>query len=439
VSRAAANKPGATERGAIGDAIGSRGPMSRFPARLRQEEGDHCAPGRQCLPRAGLEVNMKRNVLATLGVALLLGWRPAAAPMTVTNIWGPPGEMCTVSAPCTNTFAYPIPQGRTTTIDVEGQFVDLSTGLEASPSSDITVTSAGQSSSHKLVRIAVQSDAAPGVRTIKLHYLVETNGPDTFKIMILRAGKVTSITTPTPDDYFNDVTVTFNGQHLDNAKAYVVPTTIGTFSVGGSQFPQTTTLTQTTATATVTQSTSSQASVKVHFIGGPFAEAKATVILYDGQISNQDECLQHRAFCYQGIDPGTLAAQSTFDVVGPNAVSSITFPTGSQVRVGSPVTVRIRLVKPVQDSQGATVHWQVVPSTSFHPAAGSGTSFSPTHDNIVTIAQNEQFKDVTVQLVSLPAGCGKLGCSATVQTRMVNFTNDQPPYLRLAQFQIVAQ
>lgn len=381
---------------------------------------------------------MKRSILATLAVMLLLSWRPWAAPMTVTNIWGPPGEMCILTAPCNNTFPYPIPQGRTTTIDVEGQFVDLSTGLEVSPAADITVTSAGQSSSHKLVKIAVQSDAAPGVRTVKLHYAVEVSGPDTFKIMVLRGGKVTSISTPTPNDYFNDVTVTFNGQHLDNAKAYVVPTTTGTFSVGGAQFPQVVTLTHSNATATVTSSTSTSASVKVHFDGGPFAEAKATIILFDAQLTNQDTCLQHRVFCYQGTDTSGLAqnGQSTFDVVGPNAVSSITFPSGSQVTVGSQLIARITLVKPSQETNGTVVRWQVIPSTSFAQAAGSGTQFSPTHDNSVTIPFHSQFKDVTVQLVSLPAGCGKRGCAGTLQTRMVKFDIDQPPYLRLVQFQI---
>jgi len=382
---------------------------------------------------------MRRSVLATLAVALLLSWRPWAAPMTVTNIWGPPGELCIVTAPCNNSFPYPIVQGHTTTIDVEGQYVDLSTGLEVSPSADVTVTSAGQSSSHKLVKIAVQSDASPGVRTVKLHYLVETNGPDTFKIMILRAGKVTSITTPTPGDYFNDVTVTFNGQHLDNAKAYVVPTTTGTFSVGGSQVPQVVTLTQTNATATVTSSTPTSASVKVHFDGGPFAEAKATIILFDAQLTNQDECVLHRVFCYQGSDPSTGSfpnGQSTFDVVGPNAVSSITFQSGNQVTVGSQLIARITLVKPSQDQNGTVVHWQVIPSTSFAQAAGSGTPFSPTHDNSVTIPFHSQFKDVTVQLVSLPKGCDRRGCAGTFQTRMVKFDIDQLPYLRLVQFAI---
>jgi hypothetical protein len=380
---------------------------------------------------------MRRSILATLAVVLFLSWRPWAAPMTVTNIWGPPGEICILTAPCNNTFPYPIPQGKTTTIDVEGQFVDLSTGLEVSPSSDVTVTSAGQSSGHKFVKIAVQSDAAPGVRTVELHYLVETNGPDTFKILILRGGKVTSITTPTPPDYFNDVTVTFNGSHLDNAKAYVVPTTTGTFSVGGSQVPQVVTLTQTNATATVTSSTSTSANVKVHFDGGPFAEAKATIILFDAQITNQDMCLQHRVFCYQGSDAsGATNGQSTFDVVGPNAVASITFPSGSRITVGSPLTARITLVKPSQDQNGTVVHWQVIPSSSFAQAAGSGTPFTPTRDNVTTVPFHSSFKDVTVQLVSLPAGCGKAGCAATLQTRMVKFDIDQLPYLRLVQFQI---
>jgi hypothetical protein len=359
---------------------------------------------------------------------------------TIDRIYGPPGELCTVSAPCNNSFPYPIRQGHSPTIDVEGQFVDLSTGLEIS-GSGVTVSTVGTSSSNRQIRVSVSADAAPGPRTIKLHYAVELNGPDHFLITVLRAGVVTSVTAPVQTQYFNDVNITLHGQKLDNLGVLVLPTTIGTFSVGGSQLPQVVTLTQTDATASVVTQSATAPVIGVNFIGGPFAEAKATILVFDKQIT-ADTCKLHRVFCHAGIDSDQVGGD-TFRVIGPNAVSSITFPITNTVGPGSLLTIKITLVRPAK-SGGETIRWQVLPSDSFAAVAGSGTQFSPTGntstgDNSVIIPQGDQSKELTVQYQQVPAGCGRSGCSGQVRTRMVNFNVDQLPFLRLATFTMLSR
>lgn len=373
-------------------------------------------------------MHVTKHLLRALAMAsLLLAGYATPASATITNIWGPPGELCIVSAPCGGSFRYPIRQGRAPVLDIEGQYVDLSTGLEVS-GSGVTVTTTGTSSSHRLIRVSVSASAAPGVRTVKLHYAVELNGPDHFDIIVLRAGKVTAAPNANAADYFNDVNASFQGDSLDNAGVIMLPEKIGTFSVGGSQVPQVVTLTQSVGSATMASSTSTLDTVKFHFDGGPFAEAKATVLLFDKQIDS-NVCLMHRTFCYTGLD-NSSTNESTVHIIGPNAVSSITFPFGGSVRTGSPITARIQLVRPAATL--IEVRFEVVPATSFTTAAGSGTSFNPNGVNAVKII-TDQSKDATIQLVSLPAGC-RDQCSGQFRTRMVNFTIDGPPYLREAPF-----
>jgi len=378
---------------------------------------------------------MKRTLLVVLTAAVAIGVRTSAAPRTVTHIYGPPGQLCTTTAPCDNTFPYPIVQGTAPVIDVEGQFVDLSTGLEVTPSTGVAVSTPpnGTSSGNHQVKVSVSADAEPGIRTVKLHYAVELNGPDTFKICIVRAGRVTAIPQPQPTDYFNDVNVTINGSKIDNAGVVVLPETIGAYSVGGAQLPQVVTLTQTTGTASIVSSSSAQTVVKVHFNGGPFAEAKGTLLLYDKQLDDngRDLCQLHRIFCYTGLDGPTGSLnpnQSTFDAVGPNAVSSVTFPQGDSVTPGSQLTFQIKLVKPAK-AGGEVVEWTIIPAASFVEATGSGTPFDPTHPNRVTIPAGDQFIQRTVQFKTPPAGCA-LTCTGQISTRTVKFNVDQLPYLR---------
>ena len=384
---------------------------------------------------------MRRLIQAILVVAGFVMLQASPAQATIDHIWGPPGELCTVSAPCNNSFIYPIPQGHSPTIDVEGQFVDLSTGLEVTGGSGVSVSTVGTSSSNRHIKVVVGPDAAPGPRTIKLHYAVELNGPDHFQITVLRAGVVSSITAPDQPEYFNDVNITLHGEKLDNLGVIVLPTTIGTFSVGGSQFPQApVTLTQTDATASVVTQGVTAPVIGFHFIGGPFAEAKATILLFDKQVT-ADTCRLHRFLCYAGIDSDQHG--DTFHVIGPNAVHSITFPIASTVGPGSLLTIKITLVRPAK-SGGETIRWQVLPSDSFAAAAGSGTQFSPTGDtstgdNRVVIPQGDQSKELTVQYHRVPSGCGLTGCTGQIRTRMVNFNVDQLPFLRLATFNMLSR
>lgn len=372
-----------------------------------------------------------RALMAAAGMLAVAA--PASA--TITNIWGPPGEICILTQPCGGGFHYPVRQGRTIVLDIQGQFVDLSTSLAVS-GSGVTVSTAGTSSSHRLIRVAVSSGATPGLRTVTLHYAVELNGPDRFQILVLRGGRVRSVPNPDPSAYFNDVTVAFNGTNLANAGVVVLPDKTGTFSVGGSQLPQVITLTQSTATGTVASSSDTQVNVRLHFNGGPFAEAKATVLLFDRQIAGS-LCQQHRVFCYTGTDNSNGNGESTAHIIGPNAVSSITFPFGARVTLGSPITARIKLVRPAK-ATGETIVYEVVPSTSFNTAAGSGTRFDRTVRNSVHVPGGNGSSDVTLQLVGLPAGCAG-SCSAQFKTRMVNFTVDQPPFLQIAEFTIASR
>jgi hypothetical protein len=373
---------------------------------------------------------MTRGVRASTLAALFLAAYATPAHATIKNIWGPPGELCKVTAPCTGTFHYPIPQGRAVVLDIEGQFVDLSTGLDVS-GSGIAVSTDHTSSSNRFIRVSVSGDATPGLHTVTLHYAVELNGPDHFQILVLHGGKAQSVVPSNPASYFNDVSVTLQGHDLDNVGVIVLPAKVGTFSVGG-QVPQVVTLTQSVATATVS-GTGTQAVVRFHFDGGPFAEAKATVLLFDKQIA-ADVCETHRDLCYRGIDSSSTN-ESTVHVTGPNAVSAITFPFGSSVRVGSPITARIKLVRPAK-AEGETVRFEVVPSTSFIAAPGSGTVFRPNGVNSVLVPGGDQTKDVTLQLTELPEGC-RSTCSAQFRTRMVNFTLDELPFLRSVSFSVL--
>src|SRR5262249_53991843 len=122
-----------------------------------------------------------KSALRALAIAsvILVGYS-APAFATITNVWGPPGELCFLSQPCGGGFNYPIRAGRTIVLEVEGQFVDLSTSYE--PDSGLSVTKNSASSSHLKLNVTAHSSATPGVHTIKIHYAVELNGPDVLHV-----------------------------------------------------------------------------------------------------------------------------------------------------------------------------------------------------------------------------------------------------------------
>jgi len=78
---------------------------------------------------------------------------------------------------------------------VKGQFVDLSTRVEIS-GSGVSVSfgqRTGGSNSSIEVKFNVDDSASLGERTVKLRYAVETSGPDTFNVQVVRGGQVNSI------------------------------------------------------------------------------------------------------------------------------------------------------------------------------------------------------------------------------------------------------
>ncbi len=86
---------------------------------------------------------------------------------------------------------------------------------------------------------------------------------------------------------------------------------------------------------------------------------------------------------------------------------------------------------------GETVHWQLVPSTVFEAAPGSGITFSTTGLNQVRIPPGDEFVIVTVRLAQVPSGCPETGCQAEIQTRMNNLNTDQAPFFKKASFTIL--
>jgi hypothetical protein len=135
-----------------------------------------------------------------------------------------------------------------------------------------------------------------------------------------------------------------------------------------------------------------------------------------------------------------------------NTLSSIFIVNGNSVRVGGLLTIQINLVRPAKlglnlpglgPSKGGAiqggeiVHWQLVPSSVFEAAPGSGTTFSPTGLNQVRIPGGNTLVRLTVRLKETPSGCPlQQGGSAEVQTRMGNINTDQPPFFKSARFTI---
>lgn len=117
--------------------------------------------------------------------------------------------------------------GKQTSMLVKGQYVDLSTRVEIS-GSGVSVSfgqRTGGSNSSVVVLFNVSSSAALGDRTVKLRYAIETSGPDTFTVKVVRGGTVDSIERvftnrhipPTAIPVNQRVRLVFSGTRIGNA------------------------------------------------------------------------------------------------------------------------------------------------------------------------------------------------------------------------------
>ena len=133
----------------------------------------------------------KKNLitLSLTAIFILAGATSAMATITGISSDGCPGTTCQPS------FVSPIVAGKQMTVAVNGQYVDLSTRVEIS-GSGVSVSygdRAGGSNSSIVVKFNVDSSAALGERTVKLRYAIETNGPDTFQVKVVRGGRIDQI------------------------------------------------------------------------------------------------------------------------------------------------------------------------------------------------------------------------------------------------------
>ncbi len=122
-------------------------------------------------------------------VVMLLTASSAMATITGISSDGCAGTTCLPS------FVAPIVAGKKMSVTVKGQYLDLSTGVEIS-GSGVSVSygnRSGGSNTFIVVKFNADGGASLGERTVKIHYAVETNGPDTFKVRVVRGGSVDQI------------------------------------------------------------------------------------------------------------------------------------------------------------------------------------------------------------------------------------------------------
>jgi hypothetical protein len=173
---------------------------------------------------------MKQHLMfLSLAVILILGTCGSAL-ATIASIQS---DLCPNPA-CLPGVVHPIVAGKQTSMVVKGQYVDLSTGVEIS-GSGVSVSygdRVGGNGSHIVVRFNVSSSATLGERTVKLHYAIETNGPDTFKVRVVRGGSIDQIQQRIPGliagttrliaanaiPINQRVTLVFSGSRLGNAR-----------------------------------------------------------------------------------------------------------------------------------------------------------------------------------------------------------------------------
>ena len=121
---------------------------------------------------------------------------------------------------CSPSVVQNISPNKTFSFEVIGQFVDLSTGVQIDDPA-INVSYGARKSgagSSIIINFVVGSNATIGDHTVKMRYLVETNGPDMFKVHVVNRGTIGQIT-PTNNIPINQVVqLTVTGTKLSRAQ-----------------------------------------------------------------------------------------------------------------------------------------------------------------------------------------------------------------------------
>jgi hypothetical protein len=318
---------------------------------------------------------------------------------------------------CTGTEPYSLLPGKTVTVTLLGQFVDLATAVEVTGPAGVSASGVGTASSSKTIRLTVTNNATPGVRTLKLRYLVETSGPDTLELVVLRPGIIGNITAPTPTEPFRFADFRIAGTNLENADVHVK-----SYGSGGNFAAR---ILSSSPTEVVVSLQSRTANVRINGVMRLFDKAGGKACALDAR------------YCYQKASGGS---DITFSVVGPNFVSLIAalkedtpdYQAWSENIIEENVLKIIVTLKEAAKTGGEQIFWQVTPATSFVPAVGSSTTYSSSGVNSVTVPAGQTRQELRIKLERLPAGCPSQGCVAQVQAK----TQGQPEYL-IQTFQMI--
>lgn len=331
------------------------------------------------------------------------------------------GRMCGSTQGCPGKGPIPFDPGETFTLNVKGQDVNSckaasasGTGVTATYLSDKLIADGfGFGTGQIDVRVAVAATAAPGPRTITIS---QGCGPFTFTIQVLRNGVVSGMNAvPRQSTYFTTVDVTVTGTNISGAGARVQQP----FPAAGT-------------TVQVVSNTATSAVIRFTFSTGQ-SKATGQLVLFDASF---------RRACDGSLTFGCYGAPLSYTLLGPNAIESISFPTGSNIRPGSVLTIRIRLTQPAPSGTfspsggtlgGEAVKWQVHPSDVF--TAEPGTTFDPNATlNNLRISPGVQQVDLLVRLQRLPAGC--INCTGVAEGRVFDF-RDAAPYKRVGTYTMI--
>src|SRR6266567_5397542 len=135
---------------------------------------------------------MGKKKLTTLSLVII--FILAGASSVMATITGISSDGC-AGTTCQPSFVAPIVAGKKMSVTVKGQYLDLSTRVEIT-GSGVSVSygdRSGGSNTYIVVKFDVDDSASLGERTVKIRYAVETNGPDTFKVRVVRGGRVDQI------------------------------------------------------------------------------------------------------------------------------------------------------------------------------------------------------------------------------------------------------
>ena len=362
---------------------------------------------------------------------VLIGTALAATVTASASITSIKSDMCQ-NPECRATVVQPIVRSstgaaRTTTMTVKGQFVDLSTAVQIT-GTGVTVTYGTRThgaDSSIVINFNIAGNAPLGNRTVSMRYAIETNGPDTFTIRVVRGGNVSTIRRILPSgevvNPFNmpinePVTLRFTGTNLTNSR--IAPNTIAN-------------------NVTVVSCTETVCVIRLTFVAG----GGLKLHLVDSGVPNQTT--PNSRFWYTGEDDVGISGSSGSGttIISP-VVSSVISPTPVSIdaapRTFMANVVRLGSTTPAFTQSGFSYYRIVSPENLCYGMSGTQSRTITVPDpiwGVTNIGANEiaagfqaQLRSGTQILDTRPVQAGlDRGASQT-------FTYDRPGDSRLSVF-----